>query len=147
VKLAQALAGVKTLYLDTAPVIYHVEGNPSYKPLMDVILQAVDSGALAAVTGPITLAECLVQPYLLNNVQLIDAFRDLITAGKNTQFVALKEQAEAGAALRAKYNLGLADSLQFATALSASCDAFLTNDLGLKRVTELTILVLDDLEI
>jgi predicted nucleic acid-binding protein len=41
----------------------------------------------------------------------------------------------------------IADSLQIAAALSASCDAFLTNDLTLKKVSEIPILVLDDLEI
>lgn len=34
-----ALAGVRRLFLDTAPVIYHVEGNPAYQPLTDIIFQ------------------------------------------------------------------------------------------------------------
>jgi hypothetical protein len=33
------------------------------------------------------------------------------------------------------------------SALAAGCGALLINDLGLKRVTELTILVLDELEL
>lgn len=38
------------------------------------------------------------------------------------------------------------DALQIAAALVAGCEAFLTNDAGLKRVTELRVLVLDELE-
>ena len=49
--------------------------------------------------------------------------------------------------LRAIYNLRTPDALQVAAALDANCDAFLTNDRGLKRVEELKILFLDDLEI
>ncbi|MBD2354935.1 hypothetical protein H6G41_09915 [Tolypothrix sp. FACHB-123] len=45
------------------------------------------------------------------------------------------------------YGLKLLDALQVATALVAGCDAFLTNDVALQRVTELRILVLAALEI
>jgi predicted nucleic acid-binding protein len=49
------------------------------------------------------------------------------------------------AELRARYRLKLADALQLALALQAGCEAFLTNDLALRRVAELRVLVLDDL--
>ena len=42
-------------------------------------------------------------------------------------------------------NLTLTDSFQVATALLAECQALLTNDITLKRVTELDIIVLDEL--
>jgi predicted nucleic acid-binding protein len=51
------------------------------------------------------------------------------------------------AELRAHYRLRLADALQVALALHAGCEAFLTNDLALRRVSELRILELDELEI
>jgi hypothetical protein len=38
-------------------------------------------------------------------------------------------------------------ALQVATAIAAGCDAFLTNDAGLKRVTEIIILMLDEREL
>ena len=34
-KIAAALANVRELFLDTAPIIYHVEGNLAYQPLTD----------------------------------------------------------------------------------------------------------------
>ncbi len=39
------------------------------------------------------------------------------------------------------------DALQVAVALEAGCEAFLTNDAALKRVTALRILVLDELRV
>jgi predicted nucleic acid-binding protein len=39
------------------------------------------------------------------------------------------------------------DALHVATAIDAGCDAFLTNDTGIKRVHEIAVLVLDDLEL
>jgi predicted nucleic acid-binding protein len=55
--------------------------------------------------------------------------------------------AERAAEIRAHYNLKLADSFQVAAAIVAGCDAFLTNDSALKRVSGITILVLGELEV
>lgn len=74
-------------------------------------------------------------------------FRDVITAGVNTRYVGVDTVAEQAAEVRARYNLKRADSFQIAAAIAAGCDAFLTNDAALKRVSEITILVLDELEV
>ena len=98
-----------------------------------------------AVTSPITLAECLVVPYRNGRRELAKAFNDLIVEGSNTDFVLVDDGIACKAAeIRAKYNLTLTDTIQVATALSSECDAFLTNDIALKRVSELNILVLDE---
>jgi predicted nucleic acid-binding protein len=55
--------------------------------------------------------------------------------------------AERAAHLRAKYGLRTPDALHIATALLERCQAFLTNDLQLKRVTEVKILVLGELQL
>jgi len=51
------------------------------------------------------------------------------------------------AQIRAKYNLQLPDAFQIAVGLVAKCEAFFKNDVGFRRVTELSILLLDELEI
>jgi predicted nucleic acid-binding protein len=51
------------------------------------------------------------------------------------------------AVFRVAYNLKLPDALQLAVAWEAGCEAFLTNDLTLRRVTELRILMLDELAV
>ena len=100
------------------------------------------------MTGPITLAECLVQPYRLALVSLQQDFFDLVVHGSNTIFVSVaQEDARYAAELRAMYNLTLPDALQIASAIRAGCDAVLTNDAGLRRVTKIRTIVVDDLEI
>ncbi len=47
--------------------------------------------------------------------------------------------------LRADYNLSTPDALQISAVLSVGCQAFVTNDKRLKRVTDLQIIVLEDL--
>lgn len=49
------------------------------------------------------------------------------------------------AGIRARYNLGTPDSIQIATALDSGAIHLLTNDARLARVTELRVLVLDEL--
>lgn len=147
-KIADALQGVSRIFLDTAPVIYYVENNPRYLTIVEVVFDYIDSGALTAVTSPVTLAEALIIPYRSGTIDLQQAFFDLITQGPNTIFVPIDQDCGRRAAeIRARYNLTLTDALQIATALNAGCDAFLTNDVTLKRVTELRILLLDELEL
>ena len=147
VKISAALTGVSLLFLDTAPVIYQVEKNLVYFDRVAPIFQAIDAGQLSAMTSPITLAECLVHPLRLGVAPVRQAFLDTIVRGANTTFVEIGQAiGELAAQLRADYNLRLPDALQLAAALTHSCDAFLTNDIQLKRVTGLRVLVLDELE-
>lgn len=146
-KIADALVGVKRLFLDTSPVIYHVEGTVAYQPLTDLIFQEIRSRTFEAVASSVTLAECLVHPYQRGDMALVQKFRNVITAGINTRYVGVDAVAESAAELRARYNLSLTDAFQVAAALATDCNAFLTNDSTLKRVGGLIILVLDELEI
>jgi predicted nucleic acid-binding protein len=147
VKIASAWAGVRRLFLDTSPIIYHVQGIPTYQALMDWVFQQFQARAFELVTSPVTLAECLVQPYRQGDMGLVQQFRIVITGGNQVIYQGIDAVAENAAELRARYNLTLTDAFQVAAALSAGCQALLTNDLALKRVTDLTILVLDELEI
>ena len=78
---------------------------------------------------------------------LLTFVRRAITAGVNTDFQGIDAVGDAAAELRARYNVSLTDAFQVAAALAGLCDAFLTNDTALRRVTELVVLVLDDLTV
>ena len=75
-------------------------------------------------------------------------YRDiLVNSGDYTLVAITTAVADSAAGLRARYNLRTPDALHVATAIQSSCDALLTNDAGLKRVRELPVLVLDELEL
>ncbi len=146
-KISDRLQTVTRLFLDSAPAIYAVENHPRYVNLVRVALKRIDAGMLLAVTSPVTLAECLIAPYRLNRPDVSQTFVDLVVYGSNVSFMTIDQAvAEKAAELRARYNLLLPDSFQVAVALLAGCDSFLTNDAALKRVTEIDVLVLDELE-
>jgi len=146
-KISSRLKNVRRIFLDTAPVIYYVEKNPDYLDRVQVVFESLDAGNLAGAASAVTLSECLVLPYRLNKPEIAQAFIHILGSSSNIDFVALDEQVASRAAdLRARYNLTLPDAFQVAAALTAECDAFLTNDDTLKRVTELNVIVLDETE-
>ena len=125
-----------------------MERNATFAPVVDDIFDRLDQGTLAAVTSPITLLECLVLPYRSGTAALRRDFLDLIVDGPGVTFVPLDDSiALRGAELRARYNLSLADAFQVAAAMDAGCDAMLTNDAALRRVIEIPMLIVGDLEL
>lgn len=145
-KLDDALQNVNFLGLDTSPFIYFVEQNPLYIDVMREVFKRITNGNFQACSSVITLTEVLVQPLRQNNQTLAANYRDLLFNGVNFNLFSLTASiAETAAKLRAKYNLRTPDALQIATALENGGDAFLCNDNGLKRVTELKTLILDGL--
>lgn len=147
-KISDALKGVQRLGVETAPYIYYVENHPTYADKVDAIFQIVESRAIEIKTSVITLTETLMKPIQAGDQPLIDAYRELLTETTYVQLISVTPDiAENAAHLRARYNLRTPDALHIAAAIDSRCDAFLTNDLGLKRVTDLRVLVLDELEI
>jgi predicted nucleic acid-binding protein len=145
-KIESALQGISRLYLDTAPVVYYVEGVAPFFPIVDRVFQQIESNMFVAITSPVTLSECLVIPVRSGMVALKQDFVDLLT---NTEGVILEDidaaVGQSAAEIRAKYNFKLPDALQIAAAIAAGCEAFLTNDVQLKRVKELRVLVVGEL--
>jgi predicted nucleic acid-binding protein len=147
-RINQALLGVSRLFLDTAPVVYFVEENPYFLPLVSPIFTQIENGFLIGVASPVTLAECLVMPYRMSDLILQQKFIDLLNNTENIDFFGSDRQVgQKSGELRAKYNLQLPDALQIATAIASNCQAFLTNDGQLQRVTEVRVLLVSELEI
>jgi predicted nucleic acid-binding protein len=137
--------GIKRVFLDTAPIIYFVEKDERYLEAVRAVFKRIDEGVLAAVTSPVTLAECLVVPCRQGQTDLVECFGDLIVNSSHTTFFPIDQEiAHSAAELRGRYNLALADAFQIAVCLAAGCDAFFTNDATLKRVKEANVIVLDE---
>jgi len=110
------------------------------------LFNRIDDGLLTAVTSPITLAECLVHPYRLGLTQLQKDFFELIVNGANTLFTPIDQTiSQKAAQLRSGHHLTLADAFQISSALATGCDAFLTNDIDLKAISDLNVIVLSEL--
>lgn len=147
-KISEALADVKRLYIDAAPLVYYVEENSHYVDRMDVIVVAVEDPSVKAFSSVVTLTEVLTHPLRLGQHHFEQEYRGILLYSDGFQLLPVTiETADIAAHLRARYNLRTPDALHVATAMQANCDVFLTNDTDIRRVTELRVLLLDELQL
>jgi predicted nucleic acid-binding protein len=96
----------------------------------------------------VTLVEVLTQPKRIGNTTIEREYRDLLLHSRHFELISIDAMiAEHASGLRASYGLRTPDVLQIAAALHVGYQGFLTNDLTLKRVADLKVLVLDELEL
>lgn len=132
--------------IDTAPLIYYIEEDPTYLPLVDPFFAALACGELRAVTSTITLVEVLTQPLRQGAGELARQYRDLLLATDGLSVHPVSPAiAEEAARLRSVRQVRTPDAIQLATARLAAAHAFLTNDRRLATVPDLPVLILDDL--
>jgi len=140
----------KIVCLDTAPVIYYLEaGLPEYKKALDPFFDMVAEDKCLAVTSAMALLEGLVLPFRNNDAWLIRRYRNFFYGTRIKTAEITTEIAEQASRLRASYtdiNLKSPDAIQIATALQMKADFFLTNDKQLSSISEIKVLILDDLK-
>ena len=136
----------KTLFIDTAPLIYYIEGNSNYNHQLKTLFEANEKGELYFQTSVLTLLEVLVQPLRLRKQSLADQYEEILTTSPNLEIFDVNiEISRKPAELRANYNTKTPDSIKIATGIVNNANFFFTNDKGLKRLNEIEVLSLDDL--
>ncbi|MDD5749139.1 MAG: PIN domain-containing protein, partial [Actinomycetota bacterium] len=68
----------KTLFLDTAPIIYFIEKNPRYNELLKIIISLIDSKSAKGVTSTVTLLEVLVKPLRDGDKKLAEKYKAIL---------------------------------------------------------------------
>ena len=135
----------KTVGLDTAPLIYFIEENPTYLEAVRLFFEAMDRGDFAVVTSTITLLEMLVHPLRSNNRELAAEYRDILLNSRLMTMEVSNTVAEQAARLRATHNIRTPDAIQISAALNAGASHFFTNDVRLPAIPSIQIISLDSL--
>ncbi len=129
----------QTVFLDTAPLIYFIEGNSEYQKGLNNFFSASDKGDLRIITSALTLLEVLVLPIKLNRQDLVEQYKQILTSASGLEIIDINTTiAHKAAELRAKYNLKTPDAIQVATAIEQGVKYLLTNDIRLKAVKEVS---------
>jgi predicted nucleic acid-binding protein len=124
--------------VDTAPIIYFLEGHPKLGPRFQPLFAAHASGHLRFAIATITIAEVLTGPLQSGDDALARRYRAIL---ETWQSVALDvDIAEGAARLRASLGLKLADAVQAASALAINAAALATYDRDFSRVGSLRII-------
>lgn len=144
--LSQELAGINSVFIDTAPIIYYIQAHPEFGPLAREVVKAFKLGNLVAYSSVITLTEVLPKPIEINDLTLARQFSDFLKHAKHLTLVEISEaMAEAAGHLRGRYPfLKTIDALQIAAAIDLGVDVFVTNDIKLQQIKDLKIMLLKD---
>jgi len=138
--LLEELGANPVLAVDTAPIIYWLEGHPRLADRFAPVFAGAESGAVQVVISTVTLAEVLAGPLRAGNELLTAQYREALTRSAGWQVVPLDvEVAVEAARIRAAYRLRLPDAIQVATAIRVGAAALVTHDRALRRVRGLRI--------
>lgn len=146
--IVAAFRSAKRIYIAAAPFIYFVEKHTDYFTRVYRVFGLIEATPLRAITSAITLTEIMVQPLRIGNTDLAQEYHDVLMTSNQFSLVSVTEDiAITAAAIRARYSLRTPDAIHVASAIKTGCDAIFTNDRDFRRVTDLNVLVLDDLEL
>ena len=129
--------------LDTQVFIYFIEEDDRFLPLVKLLFEAIDHGALPAAVSALTLTEVLVVPYRNGNAALADRYEAFLTNSRGLRFINIDSSLlKSAAQLRATTRLKPPDAIQVAAAIAGDCRAFLTNDRKITSLPGLNVLQL-----
>jgi predicted nucleic acid-binding protein len=142
--LVDELKGLRVC-IDTAPIIYFIEKHDRYLNVLRPLFAEIDAANIEAITSTITLLEVLVQPLRSKNEGLAKRYRDILLYSEGlTTFEVLHEVSEMASRLRARYSIKTPDAIQIAVGILYGANRFLTNDPALKKVSDISVLVLEE---
>ena len=133
------------VYLDANGFIYSVERVEPYRTLLEPMWQQARAGEFEITSSGLIVLETLVKPLREGDEVVEMLLRSLFDAHEVSLIPATRELWEDAARIGADTGLKTPDALHAATALSAGCTLFITNDTDFCRVQDLPIVVLDDL--
>ena len=77
----------KIVYLDTAPLIYFIEGHSTYQPVLASLFDFNDKGGFSFITSTVTLLEVLVKPLREGQTGVAKQYRDILTTAPGIEIV------------------------------------------------------------
>ena len=128
--------------LDTNIIAYFVEENANYGPAAKQLLQKLHEEKKQTALTFLSHAELLVKPIKENNEELTEFYVGMPGFFKMKILYPAADTSILTAKLRAKYGLSMPDALNLAIAIGNKCAGFVTNDLVLKKVSEIKIILL-----
>ena len=97
------------------------------------------------ITSELTLLEVLVKPLKVGDITTATIFRTVPRHSPDVYMLPISQNIlEESARLRATLGLKTPDALHVATAILSDCVLFLTNDYAFRRVSEMNVVVLDE---
>ena len=130
----------QSVFIDTAPLVYLLEGAKALREPAEKQLAAWLDGGATLHSSTLTLMELLVKPIRDDHPALTQKYQSLFAHLLSAPPWQLDG---AGAVLaaryRAVYHIRTIDAAQLACAVVNGCNHFYTNDRDLRRVTDIRV--------
>ncbi len=120
------------LLMDSAPIIYFLDGHPKFGPRFRPLFAAHAAGHLRFAVTTITIAEVLIGPVKAADDALARRYRAILQSWRPVELDI--DIAESAARLRASLRLKLPDAVQAASALAINAAALVTHDRDFSQV-------------
>lgn len=127
------------VYLDSVLIIYLIDQNAVWRPLVHAWLAANPCDLISSELGRM---EALVLPVRQNDPLRISAFDTFFQLGVQEVVQFTRAVFDRAVQIRAHTKFKTPDSLHLAAAVEYGCDRFLTNDQQLKQFTGITVEVI-----
>ena len=127
------------VYLDSVLIIYLVDQNPTFGPLVKSWLTAKPCDLVSSELGRL---ESLVLPVRVGDAARISAFETFFHSAVQEMVPFTRAVYDRAVQIRASTKFKTPDALHLAAAVEAGCDAFLTNDQQLKQFTGIPVEVI-----
>ena len=126
------------LLVDSAPIIYFLEGHAAFGPRFGPLFEAHAAGHLRFAVTTLTIAEVLTGPLRSGDEALARRYRAILESWQPVDLDV--DIAESAARLRSSLRLKLADAVQAASALAINAAALVTHDRDFSRVKSLRVI-------
>jgi predicted nucleic acid-binding protein len=126
------------LLVDSAPIIYVLEGHARLRRRFEPLFSAHAQGTLRLAVTTIAIAEVLTGPLRTGDEALARRYRAVLESWQVVDLDA--EIAETAARLRATLGLKLADAVQAASAVAINAHALVTHDRDFSRLSSLRVI-------
>ncbi|MBL0028110.1 MAG: PIN domain-containing protein [Rhodanobacteraceae bacterium] len=135
---ASALPEGALLLVDSAPIIYTLEGHGKFAARFAPLFARHANGEIQLAVTTVTIAEVLTGPLKAGEEALARRYRAVMEAWHVVELGV--DIAESAARLRGSYGLKLPDAIQLASALAINADALVTHDRDFANVSGLRVL-------
>lgn len=134
--------------IDTSTLIYLLEEHPTHATKARRLFERIEKGSLKAIFSIVGMIELLTGVKKKGKKDLAQDYKLLLSHLPNFDIYSIDETiVDVASDLRVKYGIRTPDAIHMATAIAKGAALFVTNDRALKKVKEIKIISLNDLDL
>lgn len=134
--------------IDTSILIYLLEEHPGHARKARRLFERFEHGSMRGVFSIVGMIELLTGVKKKNRQDLAQDYKILLSRLPNFDIYSIDEDiVDIASDLRVSYGVRTPDAIHVATAIAKDATMFITNDRALKKIKEMTVISLADVNV